>query len=339
MGVENRQYASDRVPEFGDNRRFVVAFVAVFLVICILGEVWARNMGVVPMVNDTPSSWALMRDSVEPEDIVIIGTSRGQRAMDPAVLDDFTAGQRVVQLARSGTGVLPVLEHFAEDESFRGTLIVDIHPNHWQYPGERLPGNLNGRALVGAYTNRASSLALEMWLGGILSRRLAILSPEFTPDGIVRAIGQIEPIPGQDILRFTERRFVEFDTRWFDEEEHDLRQARKNENLAESAVADPASVREAALELSTPTELLRERGVRVIFVRTPSSKHSRERENHRVPREIVYDVLVAEVGGEWLHFEDVEFDPELNCPDGSHLDAPSAHRFTAWLGETLFGSI
>ncbi len=336
MGVPERQYASDRVPEFGDNRRFVVAFVALFLLICVLGEVWARSMGVVPMVNDTPSSWSLMRASVEPEDVVIVGTSRGQRAIDPALLEDFTDGRRVVQLARSGTGVLPVLEHFAEDESFRGMLIVDIHPNHWQYPGERLPGNLNGRALVGAYTNRASSLSLEMWLASILSRRLAILSPEFTPDGIVRAIGKIDPIPGQDILRFTERRFVEFDTRWFDEEEHDRRQAKKNENLAESAVADPDSVREAAGELRRATERLRERGVRVVFVRTPSSKFSRERENHRVPREVVYEALVNEVGGEWFHFEDVEFDPELNCPDGSHLDTPSAHRFTAWLGQTLF---
>lgn len=337
MSDASRQNATERAPDFADNRRFWIGLLAAFVLLCILGEVWARSLGVEPMLNDTPSSWALMRESVGPDDVVVVGTSRGQRGIDPAVLQEYAGDRRVVLLARTGTGALPVVEHLAEDETFRGTVIVDIHPNHWQYSGSRLAGNLNGWALIAAYENRAASLPLEMTISRWFQRRVAILSPEFTIDGIVRAIGRIDPVPGRNHLRFTERRFVEHDGRWFDEVAHDRLQARKNENLAESAVADRNRVAEAAAELRAPVEALRQRGVRVVFVRTPSSKHSRERENHRVPRNIVFDTLVEEVGGEWLHFEDATFEPTLVCPDGSHLDTASAHVFTRWLGEVVFG--
>lgn len=337
MGQPAEDYAADRVPAFGNNRRFWTTMAAVFLSLVVLGEVWARSMGVTPMPNDTPGSWALTREDVQPEDVVIIGTSRGQRAIDPAVLQRYT-DLRVVSLARTSTGVLPIVRHMAEDETFVGTLIIDIHPNHWQYAGERLTGNINAAGLLAAHRNRASSLPAEAWLARQLQRRVAIFSPEFDPIGIVRALVGMRPSPGHNHLRFTERRFVEFVPEHFDEARHDRIQARKNQRLAEMPVAQAQGIADAAAELLEPVETLRQRGVRVVFVRTPSSKFSRERENHRVPRELVYDTLAETVGGEWFHFEDAVFDPELNCPDGSHLDTPSAHVFTAWLAETVFGN-
>jgi hypothetical protein len=335
-------YAAHRVPPLRAPRGFWVALVLGFAVLFGAGERWARELGVAPMVNDTPSSWSLMRSAVGPRDVVVVGTSRAQRGIDPAVLAEYTGGTPVVQLARSSSGALPILEELAADESFVGTVIVDILPNHWRLLPDAVDGNLNARALLEAHGNRAVSLPIEDALRRFFARRLAVASPDFSVAGIARALAGVPPIPGQNPLRFTERRFVELDARWFDAETALRRQQRANRNLAESAVADPEVVRAAAAPLREATERLRARGARVAFVTLPVTGLVLEREAHQVPRALVFDTLAAEVGGEWLHWQDAVaaglLDDALVCPDGSHLDTDSAHRVTRWLGRALFAA-
>ena len=86
-----------------------------------------------------------------------------------------------------------------------------------------------------------------------------------------------------------------------------------------------------ALHKNKAKEILRARGVPVMFVRLPSSGAYLESERKGFPRERTWDVLLAQSGAPGVHFED---HPELqgyDTPEWSHLSADESTRFTAAL--------
>jgi hypothetical protein len=76
---------------------------------------------------------------------------------------------------------------------------------------------------------------------------------------------------------------------------------------------------------------LRARGVRVVFVRAPSSGEVLEGERRRYPREKTWDLLLARTGAPGIHFEDHPDMQELRLPEWSHLAGADADRWTAAL--------
>jgi hypothetical protein len=76
---------------------------------------------------------------------------------------------------------------------------------------------------------------------------------------------------------------------------------------------------------------LRSRGVKVLFVRMPSSGAYLDYENNHFPRQRTWDALLAATGAPGIYFEDY---PELQgfyLPEWSHMTRPEAERFTAAL--------
>ena len=87
----------------------------------------------------------------------------------------------------------------------------------------------------------------------------------------------------------------------------------------------------------TSVERLRARGVKVVFIRCPSSGTLREMETTYSPRAGFYDRILAATGAPGIHFEDY---PELagfDCPEWSHLTADDALIFTERLMPILEG--
>jgi hypothetical protein len=76
---------------------------------------------------------------------------------------------------------------------------------------------------------------------------------------------------------------------------------------------------------------LRGRGVKVLFLRSPSAGEYLAYENRLFPRATTWDALLAASGAPGIHFEDY---PELqgyDLPEWSHIPRAGAERYTAAL--------
>jgi hypothetical protein len=80
---------------------------------------------------------------------------------------------------------------------------------------------------------------------------------------------------------------------------------------------------------------LRARGVRVLFVRMPSTGEYLAYENKMFPRARTWDVLLARTGAPGIYFEDyAELRPDVQgyyLPEWSHMTRADGERFTAAL--------
>ncbi len=305
------------------------------LVVCLLilvggAEFVCRAAGVEQMVNHTPQLWAYLRLQVQPEDVVIVGTSRGQRGIEPTQLSEGI-GREVHQLAWRGGGAEPVLRSFAEDESFHGTVILDFMPAHWAAPIDSVAANGASRVLLQAHANRSALLTQEIPARLWAQERFAIASPDITIEGLGRTLLGIPPLPGQNPLRFVPSGFVEFDSCWFDEERFERRAAAREGRAPWYAGYTADDVDAGIARLAVLVETIEARGGRIIVVRMPTTGRAQARDAEYLPKAEVYDRFAAAVGGEWHHFTESPGFEDLYAPDGSHLDSQSAERFTSWV--------
>jgi hypothetical protein len=74
---------------------------------------------------------------------------------------------------------------------------------------------------------------------------------------------------------------------------------------------------------------MRKRGVRVVFVRAPSTGAYYAYETKYLPREKTWDVLLERTGAPGIHFEDYPEMQGYDLPEWSHLSASEAERYTA----------
>src|SRR5262245_22902448 len=114
------------IPDLPWGRMGAIAAVIVGIV-TVAWELRVRSLGYAPTLNDTPDLWADRRGAVTPDSVVIIGDSRPWFDMD---LDELERGigKRPVQLALPGSCAYPVLEHFANEPKFHGTVICSVVP-------------------------------------------------------------------------------------------------------------------------------------------------------------------------------------------------------------------
>lgn len=138
-------------------------------------EIHARRSGYVPTLNDTADLWAEARTTVEPDSVVLIGTSRMLFDIDLDVLER-DLGQRPVQLAIVGSSPFPILADLAAEKSFRGTVVLDVVPAMYFAPGGP-PVEASERALK-RYRNWNYAQRWSHQLAMKLEERLAFLQQE-----------------------------------------------------------------------------------------------------------------------------------------------------------------
>ena len=99
----------------------VVAFMAAW-------ELYIRGRGFSPTYNDDKILWANKRKEVYKSPnkaTVFIGPSRIKFDLDIQLWKNLT-GENAIQLAMVGTSPRPILRDLANDENFKGKLIVDM---------------------------------------------------------------------------------------------------------------------------------------------------------------------------------------------------------------------
>jgi hypothetical protein len=309
-------------------------------------EIHARTSGYAPTLNDTPDLWAEQRASVKPDSIVLIGTSRMLFDLDLNLLEQGL-GQRPTQLAIVGSSPFPVLADLAADESFHGTVLLDIVPAMYLAPGGP-PLEASKKALRRYHTWNYA----QRWghrLGMALEQRVAFLKQE---DLTLGKLLEKIPVPNRASAMIGPALPPYFYT---------LDNDRRARMAPEAAVVgSPLQHRVSTgwLSLFTmpppPTFIpieqfgkmmgqavemrfqetakhiaaLQKRGGKVVFLRLPVSGPLAEREEQLAPRAATWDRLVRESRVPAIHFQEHTDLSTFQCPEWSHLSAPDSVEFT-----------
>jgi len=309
-------------------------------------EWYWRQKGFVPTYNDDKLLWAVKRAEVyQPAEkaTVFIGSSRIKFDLDIPEWEKLT-GEQAVQLSLVGTSPLLLLNDLAQDERFRGKLVVDItEPLFFsdnpafsqsakeateffkkQTPAEKLGENLN--------------LALESRFVFLEERKFSLtelLNDLALPNR--PGVFSLPPFPKAFELNTAERQ-----TYMPELFLSDPRQVKRQTDIWRSILmgnSTPPPSGEPLLQImkqvKTAVERIEARGGKVIFTRTPSSGPMGEGEQAGFPREKYWDALLDYCHKTGIHFKDNPVTAALICPEWSHLSPADALVYTSELVKQL----
>src|SRR5881392_2137993 len=173
-------------------RGITVLVVLVVIAAALAWEFYCRSIGYGPTLNNSEDLWALARQRVRPESVVIIGDSRGWFDLD---LDELQKGlgKRPVQLAMGGGCGYPVLADLADDKTFHGTIICSIVPRLFFAPPGTPPME-RGEKAVKRFHSQTPAQRASQYLAFLLEERVAFLKQEeLTLDDLLKRL----PIPNR----------------------------------------------------------------------------------------------------------------------------------------------
>jgi hypothetical protein len=301
---------------------FVIKAAALVTVAFVVTEAFWRTVGYMPAGSDM-MNFAKLRRAADGDRgaVAMLGSSRVRYGLNPQILDRTVPGFRFLQLGILGNGAPPVLEDLANDPNFQGRIICEFNPAHWGgYPFSSLP-----EALAFTYP-KVSGAYLETLLGEQFRKRTSFFSYNLFTEA--PRIFQQKPIPEPERAD----RFVRF---------RDLG-PKINEplmnNWVRGAIESGERMKHGGSsrmnrEAIRWVEEIRRRGGAVAFVRMPVDGRLRDVENTAFPQT---QSLIRELrAGGMMVIDFAEMPGHFRCPDGSHLDASEADRFSQALAEEL----
>jgi hypothetical protein len=294
---------------------------------------------------------------VKPDSLVLLGTSRMLFDIDLDVLERGL-GQRPTQLAIVGSSPFPILANLAADETFHGTVLLDIVPAMYLAPAGP-PMEMSLRALRRYHTwNHAQRWSHR--LGFQLERRLAFLKQEDLT--LAKLLEQL-PVPnraGTLVGPALPPYFYTLDrdrrARMFDQAAivgSPLQQRVANGWLPLFTMPPPptfvpveqfsrmmgAAVEARFKETAQHVARIQSRGGKVVFLRLPVTGPLVEREEQLAPRAATWDRLVRENQVPAIHFAEHPDLSGFDCPEWSHLSAADSVEFTRRLVPHLVAAL
>ncbi|GAB3896993.1 hypothetical protein GCM10028803_14990 [Larkinella knui] len=318
---------------------------SVLTLVCVLTfvvgwELYCRSQHLGLSFNDDESLWAHTRKEIyqsSPSRPVIIGSSRVKFDLDLDTWESVT-GEKPVQLALAGTAPRPLLTDLANDENFKGTLIIGVTEGLFFTPDGSFPER-EATKRVNFYPKWSLSQQLSFHINRVLEPWLYFLDEERLA---LRPLLTDLPIPPRPGTWGGPKFPREFSVTKFD----------RQEIMTDAMVADTAiqnKVKAVWMDIgahspkqSLPPFLLtailnsvkksvdqiRARGGKVVFVRMPSDGVFREIEKKSHPREQYWDRLLAHTNTPGIYFEDYPALSKYRCPEWSHLAPKDAVTFT-----------
>ena len=308
-------------------------------------EAYWRSKGFVPTYNDDKALWALKRsDAYQPMDdaTVFIGSSRIKFDLDIPTWRDIT-GEDAVQLAVVGTSPRVLLKDLADDENFRGKLVVDVTEVLFF---SQLP--IFHKSAVEATEYYRKQTPSEKWSSRInlaLESQLAFLEEKRFSLNTLFADLELKNRPGvmawpafpKTFEWTTKDRQTYMPDLFLSDSSAVKRQTEIWGMLGQNPVPpiDGAELKAVFDEVKTAVDKIRKRGGKVIFVRTPSNGPFWMGEQMSYPREKYWDALITYVNVPGLHFKDDPATAEMICPEWSHLSPKDAVVYTHHLARLL----
>ena len=335
-------------------RGMTVVVVLVAIAAAIAWEFYCRSIGYGPTLNNTEDLWAMARQRVQPESVVVIGDSRGWFDLD---LDELQKGigKRPVQLAGPGSCPYPVLADLADDKTFHGTIICSFTPRLFMAPPGSPPME---RAEKNVRRSRTQTPAqrVSQYLAMPLEEHIAFLKQQdLTLEELLKRLpipnrpGALIPPPPppyfQTIDRERRARMIEECARSGSELQRRIQQGwiplftppppptyiRKEVFMAQMMKA----MEQRFQDVGAAAQKLRARGGKIVFVRLPVSGELKVLEDRTTPRSQIWDRVIKDTAAPGIYFEDFPELADFNCPEWSHLSAGDSVEFTKRLAPHL----
>jgi len=289
--------------------------------------------------DDGAPLWADKRKQVyEPADrsTVFIGSSRIKFDLDIPTWESIT-GDKAIQLACVGSSPVPVLENLANDEKFKGKLVIDV--TEILFFSEAPPNLKNPTEYIKYYKEQTPAQKASFQINRVLESKLAFLDKDRLSMNAM--LDKIRPASRKGVFVFP--LFADgFGRSKFDRQEYMTEAFVADTNqqnivrgvwkfLGDNAREAPPTGGKLDTILNTvktAVDKIRARGGQVIFVRTPSSGPFLMGENMGFPREKYWDQILKVTGSPGIHFADYPVIDHFHCPEFSHLSMPDAVVFT-----------
>lgn len=297
--------------------------------------------------NNTNGLWADARRHATGDATVMIGSSRILFDVNLDVWEEIS-GVRPVQLALEGTSPRVFLKDLADDEKFKGLVIVGVTAPIF-FTRE---GGLRASAMQYARDETIAQRVDHALMIG-LERVFAFIDEQTRPKRQI----QIWPLPLREGMkpRFDPRKLESLDVdrgaqMWSRlETDPAYREEARGQWLVGFQVmapppgpdGKPAAMPDAAIdavirEVKQNVEKIRARGGDVAFLRFPYDGPWMQMEDNAFPRARFWDRLVSGVDALGIAWQDY---PELqgyDLPEWSHLSASEAERYTRALAPIFY---
>lgn len=308
-------------------------------------EFYLRTIGVSFSFDDNEALWAYKRSQIynEPDASFFIGSSRIKFDIDIETWENVT-GQKAMQLALVGTSPQYVLKDLADDEKFKGRLIID---GTEFILFSRDPGDQeNAKKSIEYYKKRTPAQRAGFYIDYLLQLNLVFLeSKKFSLNGVLdrlpfperKGVPDFKGFPiGFEPTTFARQNVMSND---FVKDTSRQRQV-KNAWIKFGVVSTTPGIKGDSLQnifkdLKISIDKIKARGGMVIFLRPPSSGDAREGEKISYPRKEYWDKLLQYTHTPGIYFEDYPEIAKFDCPEWSHLSQPQAILFTKKIIEIL----
>jgi hypothetical protein len=303
----------------------VIATITASLLIASLERHW-RSSGYKPAILDSYQLWSAQREQANADKaLVFIGASRTQFGIDMQTVKAMLPSWQPVMLAVNGHYPLATLKDLAQDQSFKGTVIVDIDSR-----GMHLSNREAQQAYVSYYHNRWSPnwhihrLLLTSWQQHMATARPALGAAPT----LVRALDEA-PAPHKFNFTLNPDRSGSIH---FKGRNTETLAAFFNRGLQQDIERNPPPKPELWLkqleELADWVAAIELRGGRVIFYEPPVSGGQRTIAAQAYPEAIYWDGVMTEFNFTSLSYRHEPTLTGFKQPDGSHIQAESKPAYT-----------
>ena len=307
--------------------RTLAATLVIGLLLLGSWEAFWRLKGFRPVVIDDAPSWAAARQAVQPQSVVLVGSSRMHADIHPAIFAQ-ASGHHTVQLAINGGLSYLVLEHLARDPDFKGTVICET----WEV--EIITGMTTRleQDVLNAYKKSSLADKSESVLRRTVQNNFAFALTQLAFPLVVQHVVNGRPLWPSSDYTIGEDRTLAVDFTRANLEALRAKTVSGFGHRGPTASAEEFVVR--AQRFETLAERIEQRGGRVVFVRLPVSGVIRDELEKNYPKKNYWDEFARRTRFATIHFADY---PELQfeCPDYSHLDRREASQFSAALARIL----
>jgi hypothetical protein len=324
------------------NSMFKTFLLTVVLAVAFMTawELYVRSRGFSPTYNDDKILWATKRGQVyqSPDQCtVFIGPSRIKFDLDIPLWKHLT-GEDAIQLAMVGTSPRPLLRDLANDENFKGKLIVDAMETAVFSPATFITEKsaVDGLAYYQGETLAQRGSAM---LGHQLESQLAFL--EEGKFGISNLLNDLQLPSRPGIFTFPSMPH-EFAVSSYDRQTSMTPMFLTNPALIKrqtdcwirlGALNKAPGIKGDTLErvfkeMKDAVDKIRARGGKVVFLRMPSSGTYLESETVAYPRDQYWEPLLKYTNTPGIHYADYPAIANFTCPEWSHLQPKDVITFT-----------
>jgi hypothetical protein len=330
-------------------KNLIKAGLLVLLLVAAFTFSWEmlwRSKGFEATFNDDKVLWAAKRKHAykpQNEATVFIGSSRIKFDLDIPTWRNYS-GEDAVQLAIVGTSPRLLLQDLANDENFKGKLVVDI--TEVLFYNQNPAFHKSAKDAIAFYKDQTPTQKLSSYLNSALESKLVFLEEKKFSLNVLLSdffsknrpdVYALPPFPKDFELTTYDRQTYMSDSFLSDTNAINW-QTSIWKGMILSNQTPPVSgdaLNEIFEEVGIAVNKIRSRGGKVVFIRTPSSHMFAEAENAGFPREIYWDKLLAFTNTEGIHFKDYDETKDLLCPEWSHLSREQAVDYTIQLIKVL----